>query len=140
MSNKKHDRKLYSVQAMRGVAALLVVVFHIYGMFFEGSPLERGFGAFYARGYAGVDMFFVISGFIMVYVTVGLQPSFKRAGLFLWARVSRIYPVWWVFAALMMLYFFIAYGQAAPPDKVEGKAVLPFISKSLLLMPQKHHP
>jgi len=132
--------KLLSVQALRGIAALLVVVFHLDAMFREGAPRSQDFGAFYARGFAGVDMFFVISGFIMVYVTRDIIPGLKAAGRFLYSRITRIYPLWWVFALLMMTYFYTAYGAPAAPDKVTGNAVLPYIVKSLLLVPQTHDP
>ncbi len=125
---------------MRGIAALLVVLFHLEAMFREGAPRSREFGQFWSRGFAGVDMFFVISGFIMVYVTRDIAPSLRNAGRFLWARLSRIYPLWWVFAFLMMIYFYTAYGQPAPPDKASGDGVLPYVVKSLLLLPQKFDP
>jgi len=140
MNDRVPSEKLMSVQAMRGIAALLVVLFHLEAMFREGAPRSREFGEFWARGFAGVDMFFVISGFIMVYVTRDIAPSLKNAGRFLWARVSRIYPLWWVFAFFMMIYFYTAYGQPAPPDKASGDGVLPYVVKSLLLLPQKFDP
>lgn len=134
------DKKLISVQALRGIAALLVVLFHLDAMFREGAPRSRDFGDFWARGFAGVDMFFVISGFIMVYVTQDLTPKIQNAGRFLYARLTRIYPLWWVFALLMMAYFYTAYGQLAAPDKASGDGVIPYIVKSLLLLPQSQDP
>lgn len=133
-------QKLLSVQALRGIAALLVVLFHLNAMFREGAPWSRDIGEFWARGFAGVDMFFVISGFIMVYVTRDLAPSLKAAGRFLYDRITRIYPLWWAFALLMMAYFYTAYGSPAPPDKAAGNAVLPYIAKSLFLLPQASDP
>lgn len=133
-------QKLLSVQALRGIAALLVVLFHLDAMFREGAPRSRDFGDFWARGFAGVDMFFVISGFIMVYVTQDLTPKLKNAGRFLYARITRIYPLWWVFALLMMAYFYTAYGQPAAPDKASGDGVFPYIAKSFFLLPQANDP
>jgi len=133
-------RTLTSVQALRGIAALLVVLFHLDAMFREGAPRSRDFGDFWARGFAGVDMFFVISGFIMVYVTQDLAPKLRNAGRFPYARITRIYPLWWVFAILMMVYFYTAYGQPAAPDKANGNGVLPYIVKSFFLLPQTHDP
>ncbi len=54
-------------------------------------------------GQAGVDLFFVISGFVMVYVTVDRERS---ASQFLAMRAARIIPVYWFYtlaAALLML-------------------------------------
>ena len=140
MAETPSREKLLSVQALRGIAALLVVIFHIDAMFREGAPRSREFGDFWARGFAGVDMFFVISGFIMVYVTQNIAPSLKSAGRFLYSRITRIYPLWWVFAGLMMLYFYTAVGAPAAPNKAQGGEILPYIAKSLLLLPQAHDP
>lgn len=126
---------------MRGIAALLVVFFHIAAMLrLDGAPRTDAIGAFWARGFSGVDMFFVISGFIMVYVTLELAPSVKNAGKFLSARLTRIYPLWWVFALLMMGYFMVSYGQPAPPDRISGDGILPYTLKSLFLLPQEVTP
>ena len=51
-----------------------------------------------AYGAAGVDLFFVISGFIMANLATG-----QTAGQFAWDRFSRIYPLWWI-AALPWLF------------------------------------
>ncbi len=134
------EKKLMSVQALRGIAALLVLIFHIDAMFREGAPRSRDFGDFWARGFAGVDMFFVISGFIMVWVTAEVLPSLKSAGRFLYNRIVRIYPLWWIFAGLMMLYFYTSVGAPAAPNKATGDAIGPYILKSLLLLPQAHDP
>ena len=140
MSVTEAREKLLSVQALRGIAAVLVLIFHIDAMFREGGPRSREFGEFWARGFAGVDLFFVISGFIMVYVTRDIAPSMRAAGRFLYDRVTRIYPLWWVFAGLMMLYFISATGSPAAADKAQGDGVLPYILKSLFLFPQMEEP
>lgn len=58
------SRRLVSIQCLRGIAALMVVFHHV----LHQSP---GFLALWPTeaGQAGVDLFFVISGFVMVYVT-----------------------------------------------------------------------
>ena len=93
MTKDGSTQKLISVQALRGLAALLVVMFHISSMFrLNGEPRSDALGAFWDRGFAGVDMFFVISGFIMVYVTRNLPQTVQAYQRFLWARLTRI---WW---------------------------------------------
>jgi peptidoglycan/LPS O-acetylase OafA/YrhL len=84
-------RHLQSLTPLRGLAALTVLMFH----------LTRGDGdtsmpAFFLRGYLGVDLFFVLSGFVLthVYLEDFLGGSSWRAvGAFLWTRMARIYPV-----------------------------------------------
>ena len=68
------------------------------------------------QGWAGVDLFFVLSGFIMVWVTQQDGSQGARSALqFGWKRLTRIYPIWWVFCALMAAYFLVTYQQPAPP-------------------------
>ena len=73
-------QKLRSLQVMRAVAAMGVVLLHA----------TSGEQAFYQGG-AGVDLFFVISGFIIGTISEGQQP-----GHFLGRRAARIYPIWWL--------------------------------------------
>ncbi|WP_293129401.1 hypothetical protein [Microcoleus sp. bin38.metabat.b11b12b14.051] len=60
-------KKLNLLQVYRGIAALLVVMFHINQMSTERLNQVTFFNLFQA-GWSGVDYFFVLSGFIMVYV------------------------------------------------------------------------
>jgi len=141
----KFRAKLDSVQALRGLAALLVAVYHCAGIQKEGLDPSRTaevslLSGIWDRGYAGVDLFFVISGFIMVYVTHGKSYNRKDIGRFIYNRVTRIYPLWWVFASVMALYFLITYGQFAPPDRVSEMNSLAYLIKSYLLIPQYHVP
>jgi len=77
-------RKLRSIQVLRAVAACAVVVLHAVPD--AHQPVgNAGYGA------AGVDLFFVISGFIMANVARERTP-----GDFLRDRLWRIYPLWWL--------------------------------------------
>jgi peptidoglycan/LPS O-acetylase OafA/YrhL len=140
--------KLQSIQILRGMAALLVVVYHIRAMEIlaigknglQEVPLLNGF---VANGYAGVDLFFVISGFIMVYVTDGMKAGYRTSLDFLFARVTRIYPLWWLFAAVMTAMFFLYndFGFGAGWQHVsQGQPLIPYLIKSFLLVPQNAHP
>ncbi|PHR91582.1 MAG: hypothetical protein COA69_10315 [Robiginitomaculum sp.] len=145
---------LRALQSLRGVAALLVLAFHIAGVqrlhIAPDAEAELALlSGIWDRGYMGVDLFFVISGFVMVYVTRGLNSgsakssayTLKQVGRFLYARMTRIYPLWWVFSGLMALYFWIAYHVPADPYRISGAGeVVPYLAKSFLLIPQHHLP
>ncbi len=88
----ERHRTFLSVQALRGIAAILVVIFHA-GLRFD--PTEQTFRV----GNAGVDIFFVISGFVMTTVTAGL-PADPRG--FLRKRCIRLVPLYWL-ATLAMI-------------------------------------
>lgn len=91
---------LDGIQILRAVAAIAVVVHHTLGNLARvagiESPLNR-LGNFEVLGAAGVDLFFVISGFIMLYVS---RDEFGRDGAaarFLWRRAIRVYPLYWFY-------------------------------------------
>lgn len=141
--------KLQSIQALRGLAALLVVFYHVRsleGLSIAGNGLTEStwIGGAFTNGYAGVDLFFVISGFIMVFVTQGAQTGPKAAGDFLFARATRIYPVWWVFAGIMTIYMAMAHGVPSGADGWQtvsrSEPPVPYLVKSFLLLPQAEFP
>jgi peptidoglycan/LPS O-acetylase OafA/YrhL len=97
-SGERH--RLVGLQICRGVAALLVVVYH--GGRMVALPQYAGYvplGNAFAFGHAGVDFFFVLSGLIITLVHGG---DVGRPGLlarYLWRRLIRIYPIYWMVAA-----------------------------------------
>jgi len=75
--------KLRSIQVLRAVAVCAVAFHHAYGISHHGTDARLGA--------AGVDLFFVISGFIMARIG-----SAKTPLQFLRARALRIFPLWWI--------------------------------------------
>lgn len=93
-----------NIQLLRGIAALLVVMYHIpalvekYGLG-TYNPLSIGrWGAF------GVDVFFVISGYIMAKVSVGKS---KSPFIFITKRFERIYPLYFILTVTLVLIQFL---------------------------------
>lgn len=92
-------RELVGVQYLRGLAALLVVAEHANTV----VALPKYFGRaaipleFYG-GPAGVDLFFVISGFIIGYISLDASSLKPRLDVsdFLWRRFARIVPFLWI--------------------------------------------
>ncbi|CAB3755667.1 hypothetical protein LMG29739_02238 [Paraburkholderia solisilvae] len=121
-----------SLQACRAAAALSVVLFHL------GTQLALGktfgiawFGELFRFGRAGVDFFFVLSGFIVV--TAHQSDFFQPARLFAYLRkrVTRIYPIYWfIFVTTACLAMTMPSTRAALPHDT------PLIVKSLALVPQ----
>ena len=99
---------LINVQFLRFAAAMLVVFYHT-SAHVRASGVEQGifFSISEAVGFAGVDIFFVISGFIMAYTTqsiVGIREGWRFAR----RRMARIYSGYWPFFLLaLLLYFWI---------------------------------
>lgn len=101
MTNRSEIRQL---TALRGVAALLVVIYHFRKEFGNSIHLDH-YTQFFACGYLWVDFFFLLSGFVMglVYSEQLLWPfSIQSYGSFLKMRLARIYPLH-IFTLLLFL-------------------------------------
>jgi exopolysaccharide production protein ExoZ len=81
-------RVIVSLQYLRGVAAMMIVFCHA----FDQLPWLKAMAP--NVGLSGVDLFFVISGFIMVFVTTDAASS---AWNFFRMRIIRIVPLYWLF-------------------------------------------
>lgn len=134
--------KLKSVQSLRAVAALAVVMCHLYAVEYRNSEASTILTDVWITGAGGVDLFFVISGFIMVWVAGQMPSGVKSSGKFLFARITRIYPLWWLFAGLMAAYFFVTYGAPWDADRVTRMGISgeTHLLHSFLLIPQPGHP
>jgi exopolysaccharide production protein ExoZ len=99
----KEGTQLLGVQILRGIAALAVVVHHVFEeshALFGAHGLPKPLVLF---GAAGVDLFFVISGFIMLHTTWSEFGRPGAPGRFLLRRVVRIFPLYWAFLCLVLL-------------------------------------
>ncbi len=92
-------QKLEWVQALRGIAAMMVVVTHARRFFFF-TPLNDFAQHYMLPAAQGVDLFFLVSGFIMVYTTTRSDGSLRDTGEFLVKRFARIWPVYAAMVAI----------------------------------------
>lgn len=90
--------RLRSLDALRGVAALGVLAFHYTKIVTGFVPLPDPPRLQFEAGYFGVELFFMISGFVIL-MTLERAPS---AGAFIKARAARLYPAFW--AALLITF------------------------------------
>lgn len=88
---------LDNLQVLRAFAALTVVLYHALATGSEYGHPAQLLRVFDGWGRNGVDIFFVISGFVMVY---SQQRRPKAAPTFLWQRVLRIVPLYWLLTLL----------------------------------------
>lgn len=104
-----HPQVLRSIQTLRALAATSVVLMHV---------------PFIARGSFGVDIFFVISGFIMAFV------GNDRSVPFMLKRLIRIVPVYWVGTTGILIMALVTpwYLGSTRPDLIN-------LLKSLLFIP-----
>jgi exopolysaccharide production protein ExoZ len=83
LADRRDAMKLRSIQVLRAVAALAVLIHHSVSVITVDSEFRIGA--------AGVDLFFVISGFIMATIGPGRTPT-----QFIADRAWRILPLWWI--------------------------------------------
>jgi peptidoglycan/LPS O-acetylase OafA/YrhL len=83
--------RLAVVDCLRGIAALVVLVWHF--RFFFGTPFNAVLAPFYKGGWVAVDLFFVISGFILTRIYRIDDPPPGYLAHFAIRRFSRIYPL-----------------------------------------------
>ena len=128
------DRKLDSIQVLRGIAALAVVASHLVHLErkYVGDPLLLP--RFFDLGVSGVDLFFVISGFVMVTVTRG-QRGAADSLRFIYSRVTRIYPTYWFyFFATLCVFLVVPHAvNAAQNHQVD-------LWRSFFLFPSQYLP
>jgi hypothetical protein len=122
--------KLPAIQVLRGIAASLVVFYHYAGILKLPGPVHSWLidSGLITLGASGVDIFFVISGFIMVYTTQ------KKAGArdclaFIRQRIVRIYPLYWVWSTVMLALWLTGIGRTSRHFSTA------FIVNSYLLIP-----
>jgi peptidoglycan/LPS O-acetylase OafA/YrhL len=88
---------------MRGVAVLMVLAFHFLHVDGEGGAAERALLSASRSGWAGVDLFFVLSGFLITGILLDARggPGYFRA--FYARRVLRIFPLYYAYLAVLFL-------------------------------------
>jgi exopolysaccharide production protein ExoZ len=118
-----------NIQALRAIAALLVVFVHL-------DIFARALGV-PTTGHGGVDLFFVISGFIMVHTTHARPIG---PGAFLLNRLTRIAPIYWLLtlATFGVAWLLPGLMQATVADAEQlllSLAFIPFRKSNGLVQP-----
>lgn len=107
---------LTSIDALRGFAALSVVLFHLGGAGLPklASPLTISLTSW---GWTGVEIFFVISGFVIPFVMLKSSYQWRHGGSFLTRRFIRIWPPSAILVALTVAQFAVVnYIQGGASD------------------------
>ena len=96
------QKNLLLIQMLRGIASILVVLFHMTLNFSEIFNQPFLFNAF-KFGSSGVDIFFVLSGFIITYANRSFLAQPSKTGIFLRRRFIRIFPIYWIIITIFLL-------------------------------------
>ena len=113
--------RLEFVQCLRAFAAICIVLVHL-------ADYNRNI-FFSADGFnIGVDIFFVLSGFIIFYTTYEMKPGFNSVRLFLKKRLLRLVPLYWIFTIALALFYLFATGGLTIKVGPLEKGTLSFFS------------
>ena len=115
---------LSNLTPLRGIAAMLTVIFHVNIMQWPNRLIPDEFSGLLHRTYLMVDFFFILSGFIMCHVYGKwfsgpvTFPEFKK---FTIARFARVYPLHFITLLYTIVLFYIAGKLGLPSDIVENQ-------------------
>ncbi|NOX92440.1 MAG: acyltransferase [Gammaproteobacteria bacterium] len=107
----KMKQRYSELDAIRGIAALMVVIYHYtirYGEIYD-YPVQPAFS--FELGHFGVQLFFMVSGFV-IFLTLDKT---VHAADFIISRLSRLYPAYWI---AVILTFSIVYLFSLPGREV----------------------
>lgn len=119
-------QRVAELDLLRFVAATMVVVYHYtYRPVIDGQVAETAFDGFQAwsrYGYLGVPLFFLISGFVILWSADG-----RTTAQFVRSRFLRLYPMFWVAVAITfaVLWFAGAMKNASPGMVLANLTILP---------------
>ncbi len=121
---------LKNVQFLRAIAAAAVVMAHV-----DSSLMGKNSTLNY--GVAGVDLFFVISGFIMAHITFARE---TQPAEFIMSRAIRIVPLYWamtvaMFAVAMIMPSKLGNSTADPSELIKSLLFIPFEKSPGVLQP-----
>ncbi len=93
--------KLYFIQFLRAIAAFSVLLVHVGNEVAQSYNLDHGIVTHDLV--LGVDLFFIISGFLMVYTTQGWQGGLQDFLRFIKSRARRIIPLYYFYSSLAVI-------------------------------------
>jgi exopolysaccharide production protein ExoZ len=100
-------KTLFAIQALRAFAAASVVAHHILVVAVQKAGYRYQFPSTAA---AGVDLFFLISGFIMVYTHYEDFGEVGSSASFIWRRLVRVVPLYWIATTVTVVLLLIVPG------------------------------
>ena len=104
------NTKINNLQALRGLAVLFVIFYHMLNIEHKYNYSFSIIPHFFDIGYVGVDIFFVISGFILTTITKDYFGDRSKFYKFIYFRFTRIYPLYWLYTLLLIPILFLKPG------------------------------
>src|SRR5258705_1822630 len=135
MRAPKTSSKVYFLQALRAIAAWLVIAAHALLDVTHGELSNPMTSFAWALGSIGVDIFFVISGFIMVHICWDDFALPGGAQHFMRRRIVRIVPLYWVATIAALVFHRVSSSNNAPPagwaELLQSLLFIPYYSENV---------
>jgi peptidoglycan/LPS O-acetylase OafA/YrhL len=127
------SRRLPGIEAGRGIAAVLVILYHAVQHLDQAIPMPALKTAL-QFGHSGVDFFFVISGFIIFFVHARDIGQRDRIGHYARQRFTRLMPTYWVALALSIAMAMLGsnHGILSPDAILRSVTLLPSHQEPLM--------
>ncbi|HEX4275960.1 MAG TPA: acyltransferase, partial [Bryobacteraceae bacterium] len=124
-------RRLESIQVLRALATSAVLFDHIaLEIQRHSTQLSNAPVTALGAGRTAVDVFFVISGFVMVYISASHFGSATESRRFILKRLARVVPVYWFYTTLMLAVVLLS-----PSLLRHARITLPYTLASYLFFP-----
>lgn len=124
-------QKFELLQVFRGLAAIFVLLNHSTAILIDKQSYNF-LGGFFNPGWAGVDFFFVLSGFIIFYTSFSIIGDETKFRTFMKKRILRIYPIYWTIM-IPLIPVFLLFPSFGSGEETESFYT---IVKNILLIPQ----
>jgi len=105
-------KRVQCLDGLRGVAVLLVICVHAnhpFGGIFPPGPFDKTLAAVFGAGWIGVNIFFVLSGFLITGILLDSKTASSPVLNFYARRALRIFPLYFAFLLLVSLPAFIHF-------------------------------
>jgi len=107
------------LDGLRGLAILLVLYFHCRRIHKPSTVWEWHYYTFLETGWVGVDLFFVLSGFLITGFLLGTVQQERYFGRFYLRRALRIFPLYYSMLILVSLASLLGWAVAGQPSWIE---------------------
>jgi exopolysaccharide production protein ExoZ len=128
-----------SLQGARALAALIVVFFHCQVVMSLPKYWNHSLSRYFLFGHSGVEVFFVLSGIVILHAHLNDIGKPARIASFFWKRFRRIYPVYWLFLlAILPVYLLIpsfGIGYERVPIVMLQSFLLVYLSRTETILP-----
>ena len=119
-------QRIIQLDGLRGIAVLMVVFFHYFSMQYEPrtnlSGLERVMNVITSKGFCGVDLFFVLSGFFIGSILLKNRGASKYFSVFYIRRFFRIIPIFYV---ILVIYLLLRHSHLYHPNSFLFEPAIP---------------